>query len=56
MQETFMNVSHLRIKFATIEKRRLRLHFLLSKLRNGPPKPSVDSPEVTPEPGAFKHV
>ena len=33
-----------------MEKRPLHLHFLLSKLRTGPPKPSVGSPEVTLNP------
>src|SRR6202023_2751445 len=51
-----MNVSHLHIKFAAIVKRPFRPHLRLAQSKTGSPKPSVGSPEVTPESGAFKHV
>src|ERR1700746_3960793 len=51
-----MNSSHLHIKFAAIVKPPFRPHLRLAKSKTGAPKPSVGSPEVTPESGAFKHV
>jgi hypothetical protein len=51
-----MNVSHLQIKFVAIEKRPFHPHLPLSNSRTGTLKPSVGTPEITLEPGAFKNV
>ena len=50
-----MNVSHLHIKFTAIEKRPFRPHFPMRTCGPGA-EASVGSPEITPQPGAFKHV
>jgi hypothetical protein len=51
-----MNVSHLPIKFAVIVKCPLRPHLRLEHEDRATKSRWVGSPEVIPEPGAFKHV